>query len=308
MAYDPRTATGIPTEPVGSLPRPSRLQAAYADYDAGTIGKEQLEAQQDAAVQDSISRMEAAGSPIVSDGEQRWSSFATYAITDTLAGTGLAPNLGGGGQYFAIFADGHNRQLPRLTGGPFRYQTYAADTLAKSIGYATRPMKQAVIAPSMLALLYPLDESVPGYPRDAVRAGPGQRVREGHPPGVRGRRRAGLDRLHRGPPGDARRPAQPVDRGRHAPPLHRAQQPGARALLRRGARQHRRAHLPRRRPRLGAQRRRPLQRPAAEPVQHRRRLLPDPDGQRARQGPRPEDDRRAPARRPRRGRRWPSSG
>jgi len=114
MAYDPRTATGIPTEPVGSLPRSARLQAAYADYDAGKITKEQLEALQDDAVRDSISRMEATGSPIVSDGEQRWSSFATYPITDTLAGTGLAPNLAGGGQYFAIFADGHHRQLPRL--------------------------------------------------------------------------------------------------------------------------------------------------------------------------------------------------
>jgi methionine synthase II (cobalamin-independent) len=165
MAYDPRTGTGIPTEPVGSLPRPSRLQAAYADYDAGTISKEQLEAQQDDAVRDSISRMEATGSPIVSDGEQRWSSFATYPIADTLAGTGLAPNLAGGGQYFAIFADGHHRQLPRLTGGPFHYQTYAADTLAKSIRFATKPMKQAVIAPSMLALLYPLNEEVPGYSR-----------------------------------------------------------------------------------------------------------------------------------------------
>ena len=28
--YDPRTDTGIPTEPVGSLPRPAKLQAAYA--------------------------------------------------------------------------------------------------------------------------------------------------------------------------------------------------------------------------------------------------------------------------------------
>src|SRR4051812_636384 len=112
MAYDPRASTGIPTEPVGSLPRPSRLQAAYADYDAGTIQKSALEAEQDAAVQDSIGRSEAAGAPIISDGEQRWSSFATYAITDTLAGPGLAPPLsGGGGQYFAIFADGHNRQL-----------------------------------------------------------------------------------------------------------------------------------------------------------------------------------------------------
>jgi methionine synthase II (cobalamin-independent) len=166
VAYDPRTSTGIPTEPVGSLPRPSVLQQAYARYDAGEIGKDELVEQQDAAVRDSIERFEATGSPIISDGEQRWSSFATYALADTLAGTGLADNLAGGGQFFAIFADGHNRQLPRLTGGPFRYKTYAADTLKRSIGYAHKPMKQAVIAPSMLALLYPLQEEVAGYARD----------------------------------------------------------------------------------------------------------------------------------------------
>jgi methionine synthase II (cobalamin-independent) len=166
-AYDPRTATGIPTEPVGSLPRPTRLQDAYAKYDAGEIPRDQLEAEQDTAVRDSITRAELTGEPIISDGEQRWSSFATYAITDTLAGTGLADHLAGqGGQYFAIFADGHSRQLPRLTGGPFRYKTYAVDTLKKSIGLATRPMKQAVIAPSMLALLYPLDQELPDYSRE----------------------------------------------------------------------------------------------------------------------------------------------
>ena len=85
----------IPTEPVGSLPRPAKLQAAYADYDAGKIGRQELEREQDAACLDSIKRMEATGSPIVSDGEQRASSFATYPITDTLAGTGLAANLAG---------------------------------------------------------------------------------------------------------------------------------------------------------------------------------------------------------------------
>src|SRR6202043_1065176 len=165
--YDPRTATGIPTEPVGSLPRPSSLQQAYGQYDAGEITREQLEAEQDKAGRDSIEHQEATGTPIISDGEQRWSSFATYAITDTLAGTGLADHLAPtGGQYFAIFADGHNRQLPRLTGGPFRYKTYAADTLAKSIPMAHKPMKQAVIAHSMLALLYPLDGEVPGYSRE----------------------------------------------------------------------------------------------------------------------------------------------
>ena len=156
----------IPTENVGSLPRPARLQAAIADYDAGRITHDQLLREQDEACADSIRRMEATGSPIVTDGEQRASSFATYPLTDTLAGTGLAANLAADGQYFAIFSDGHHRQLPRLTAGPFRYKTFAADYLEQSIKLATRPMKQAVIAPSMLSLLYPLDGEVDGYPRE----------------------------------------------------------------------------------------------------------------------------------------------
>ncbi len=166
MAYDIRTATGIPTENVGSLPRPSKLQAAYADYDAGKISSADLEQLQDEAVKDSIENLEATGQPIVSDGEQRWSSFATYPIAETLAGTGLGDNFAPDGQFFAIFADGHGRQLPRLTAGPFRYTTFAADTLKKSIKYARGPMKQAVIAPSMIDLLYPLKDEVEGYPRE----------------------------------------------------------------------------------------------------------------------------------------------
>jgi hypothetical protein len=109
----------IPTEPVGSLPRPARQQAAIAAYDAGTINREELGRKQDTACRDSITPMEATGPPIVSDGEQRASSFATYPLADTLAGTGLADHLAGDGQCFAIFTDGHHRQLPRLTGGPF---------------------------------------------------------------------------------------------------------------------------------------------------------------------------------------------
>ncbi len=168
--YDPRTATGIPTEPVGSMPRPSKLQEAYAQYDSGDISKDDLEKLQDAAVKDTLDRYEATGSPIISDGEQRWSSFATYPIADTLAGTGLAPGLAPGGQFFAIFADGHGRQLPKLVSGPFKYNQYAADTLRKSIDSAHKPMKQAVIAPSMLALLYPLKDPVEGYSREDFEA------------------------------------------------------------------------------------------------------------------------------------------
>ncbi|MDQ3129286.1 MAG: 5-methyltetrahydropteroyltriglutamate--homocysteine methyltransferase [Acidobacteriota bacterium] len=156
----------IPTEPVGSLPRPMKLQEAIADYDAGKITKEDLKVFQDEACEDSIKRMEATGAPIVSDGEQRVSSFATYPLADTLAGTGLADNLAGDGQYFAIFTDGHHRQLPRLTGGPFKYKTYAAEYLKEAMKTATTPLKQAVIAPSMLYLLYPLDGEIEGYSRE----------------------------------------------------------------------------------------------------------------------------------------------
>ncbi len=157
----------IPTEPVGSLPRPMKLQNALADYDAGKIKHADLEREQDAACLDSIKRSEATGEPIISDGEQRMSSFATYPITDTLGGTGLAEGLAADGQYFAIFDDGHHRQLPRLVKGPFKYKTYAYENLKKSQPYAKgHPMKQAVIAPSMLYLLYPLNGTVEGYPRE----------------------------------------------------------------------------------------------------------------------------------------------
>ena len=156
----------IPTELVGSLPRPMKLQQAFADYDEGKITFEQLQAEQDAAAEDSIKRLEETGEPIVTDGEQRESSFATYPITDTLAGTGLADNLAGDGQFFAIFDDGHHRQLPRLTGGPFRYKTFASEFVEKNKRIASHDVKQAVISPSMMMLLYPLEEELEGYPRE----------------------------------------------------------------------------------------------------------------------------------------------
>jgi methionine synthase II (cobalamin-independent) len=156
----------IRTELVGSLPRPMKLQEAYADYDEGKITWEQLQSAQDEAAEDSIKRLEATGEPIVTDGEQRESSFATYPITHTLAGTGLADNLAGDGQFFAIFDDGHHRQLPRLTGGPFRYQTFASEFVEKNRAIASHPLKQAVISPSMMMLLYPLEGAIDGYSRE----------------------------------------------------------------------------------------------------------------------------------------------
>jgi hypothetical protein len=110
---------GIATEIVGSLPRPMHLQEAYAKFDNGEISKEEVVKVQERAVEDFLKRMSETSETLITDGEQPASSFATYSITDTLAGTGLASCLAAGGQYFAIFEDEHIRQLPRFVGpGP----------------------------------------------------------------------------------------------------------------------------------------------------------------------------------------------
>src|SRR4026208_1708613 len=53
----------------------------------------------------------------------------------------------------------------RLTSGPFRYQRYADSYLDLALRYAHVPVKQAVISPSALSLMYP-PEAIPGYPRE----------------------------------------------------------------------------------------------------------------------------------------------
>ncbi len=58
----------IPTEPIGSIPRPELLLAEIERMGADDPS---LSAAYDAAVQDTIARFEATGSPVISDGEQR---------------------------------------------------------------------------------------------------------------------------------------------------------------------------------------------------------------------------------------------
>ncbi|MEU2712196.1 cobalamin-independent methionine synthase II family protein [Streptomyces sp. NPDC007205] len=153
-----RPVAGIPTEPIGSIPRPAELLAAMADHAAGRIGDGELAAAQDRAVADTVRRLEEIGSPVVTDGEQSKPSFATYPLAglDRLAPDGVV----------IPFADGHQRQLPRLTAGPLRYAVHADRYLRAALRHATVPVKQAVIAPSALSLLYPPD-GIDGYPREA---------------------------------------------------------------------------------------------------------------------------------------------
>lgn len=151
----------IPTEPIGSIPRPPELIQAVQELQAGHRSQESLDELYRQALLDTIRRFEETGSPVITDGEQTKPSFATYPVH----GSGnLAPD---GVQI--PFADGHVRQLPRLVSGPFRYRTHASSYLAAARPLTSRPLKQAVISASALSLLYP-QAGIDGYPREAFLA------------------------------------------------------------------------------------------------------------------------------------------
>jgi 5-methyltetrahydropteroyltriglutamate--homocysteine methyltransferase len=98
---------------------------------------------------------------VITDGEQTKPSFATYPLR------GLT-NLASDGVVIP-FADGHTRQLPRLTQGPFQYGAYAVKYLEAIKRLTLIPVKQAVISASALSLLYP-NSGIEGYSRETFLA------------------------------------------------------------------------------------------------------------------------------------------
>ncbi len=147
----------IPTEPIGSIPRPRALIDEIARVGDGTDPS--LEPFYREALRDTLRSFEETGSPVISDGEQRkFHNFWTYSVH------GL-PNTAPDG--FSIpFASGHVRRMPRLTQGPFRYVRYADRYLDEAMSHTHLPVKQAVISPSALSLMYP-EQGIPGYSREA---------------------------------------------------------------------------------------------------------------------------------------------
>ena len=145
----------IPTEPIGSIPRPVRLIEAIAE--AGDFSDPSLDSLYEEAIRDTIQEFEDTGSPIITDGEQRkYHNFWTYSVH------GLANTAPDG--FMIPFSAGHVRRMPRLTGGPFRYKVYADRYLDMAKRHAHVPLKQAVISPSALSLMYP-PEDIPSYPQ-----------------------------------------------------------------------------------------------------------------------------------------------
>lgn len=151
----------LPTEPIGSIPRPAELIAAHKALQSGQMAEDEFARLAESALRDTIRLFEDSGSPVITDGEQTKSSFATYPLAGV---SNLAPD-----GVVIPFEDGHTRQLPRLTSGPFHYGIHASTYLAAAKRLTSLPVKQAVISASALSLLYPNPE-IPEYPREAFLA------------------------------------------------------------------------------------------------------------------------------------------
>lgn len=147
----------IPTEPIGSLPRPAALHHARIEHANGRINDQELAEVQAQAVADGLARLEKLGSPVLVDGDQAKPSAVGYALEGL---RGLAPD-----GVAVPYADGHTRILPRLTTGPFRYGVRADSYLRTARKYTDLPVKATVVAPSALSLLYPAD-GLADYPRE----------------------------------------------------------------------------------------------------------------------------------------------
>lgn len=141
----------LSTEPIGSIPRTAALINAMSSAGTGELKK-----LYEKAVTDTLKEFENTGSPVVTDGEQSKPSFLTYPLH------GLT-NLKGGGVRID-FADGHFRELPVLTGGPFRYAGYADQFVRYARSHTQLPVKQAVISASAISLIYPAG-GIEGYSR-----------------------------------------------------------------------------------------------------------------------------------------------
>lgn len=147
----------LPSEPIGSIPRPVELILGIKAHTAGQLNNDGLQHLFDVALEDTIKQFEATGSTVITDGEQTKPSFATYPISGMKH---LSPD-----GVVIPFEDGHTRQLPSLTAGPFRYQQYADSYIKKARQFTELPLKQAVISASAMSLLYPAG-GIEGYTRE----------------------------------------------------------------------------------------------------------------------------------------------
>lgn len=139
----------IPTEQIGSIPRRQNLIDTYKQYQRGDVDYQTLNKLAEDESLQVMRDLEALGCSVISDGEQRkFDGFAHYCLHNS-------PSFSKEG-LIVDFSDGHKRVFaPHLKRAPFKYEQTADEFLAFSIKHAAVKVKQAIISPSMLSLVYP---------------------------------------------------------------------------------------------------------------------------------------------------------
>jgi 5-methyltetrahydropteroyltriglutamate--homocysteine methyltransferase len=137
-------------EHVSSLLRPEWLKDLFARYRAGQVGEEELRAGEDRAILEVIAKQEAAGLPVVTDGEYRRFVFSESA-TKTLAGLAEAPSSQGEetvkpGTRF----DAPPEEPKGTTGRITLRRNLPLEEYRFAQQVATRPVKVAILGPDRL--------------------------------------------------------------------------------------------------------------------------------------------------------------
>lgn len=139
----------IPSEQIGSIPRAPELINAYKLFKDNKLSYDELCDIAESETLKVMKDLEQLGSEVISDGEQRkFDGFAHYCLHNSCC---YEPN-----GLLVDFSDGHSRVFaPHLKVAPFKYEHTADEFLQFALQHANVPVKQAVISPSMLSLVYP---------------------------------------------------------------------------------------------------------------------------------------------------------
>lgn len=146
----------LPSEQIGSIPRNKELIRAYTEFKEGRIDYSTLNTlaeQETITVMKDLAKL---GCAVITDGEQRkFDGFAHYCLHNS-------PCYHEHG-LIVDFSDGHKRMFaPQLKTPPFKYEHTADEFLTFAVNNTSLPIKQAVISPSMLSLVYP-PSGIPNY-------------------------------------------------------------------------------------------------------------------------------------------------
>lgn len=138
----------IQSEQIGSIPRSRKLIEAYASFEKGVLSEEELDILATKETIRTIKELESTGSYMITDGEQRkFNGFTSYCLH--------CSKIVKEGSVGLKFEDGHIRTMPELLEGPFKYNHYAYEHLRITKDNTDLEVKQAIISPSMMSLVYP---------------------------------------------------------------------------------------------------------------------------------------------------------